>query len=95
MVLLGAVYSNPDHSDDLAAYSNITENLVFEGPAFKELLLGKPDSLDSRSTLESLQAAMLVITLQSYKENPDSIRRIRLQRMPTVFTAIRMLELNK
>ncbi|GKZ33991.1 hypothetical protein AbraIFM66950_004122 [Aspergillus brasiliensis] len=95
MVLLGAVYSNPDHSDDLAAYSNITENLVFEGPAFKELLLGKPDSLDSRSTLESLQAAMLVITLQSYKENPDSIRRIRLQRMPTVFTVIRMLELNK
>ncbi|OJJ78174.1 hypothetical protein ASPBRDRAFT_50948 [Aspergillus brasiliensis CBS 101740] len=95
MVLLGAVYSNPDHSDDLAAYSNVTEHLVFEGPAFKELLLGQPDSLDSRSTLESLQAAMLVITLQSYKENPDSIRRIRLQRMPTVFTAIRMLQLNR
>ncbi|GLA26403.1 hypothetical protein AnigIFM63326_003556 [Aspergillus niger] len=95
MVLLGAVYSNPYYSDDLAAYSNATEHLVFEGSAFKELLLGKGDSLNSRGTLETLQAAMLVIILQSYKESPDSMRRIRLQRMPTIFTVIRMLELNK
>ncbi|PYH62019.1 Zn(II)2Cys6 transcription factor [Aspergillus niger CBS 101883] len=95
MVLLGAVYSNPYYSDDLAAHSNATEHLVFEGPAFKDLLLGKGDSLNSRGTLETLQAAMLVIILQSYKESPDSMRRIRLQRMPTIFTVIRMLELNK
>ncbi|GKZ64892.1 hypothetical protein AnigIFM50267_007046 [Aspergillus niger] len=95
MVLLGAVYSNPYYSDDLAAYANATEHLVFEGSAFKELLLGKGDSLNSRGTLETLQAAMLVIILQSYKESPDSMRRIRLQRMPTIFTVIRMLELNK
>lgn len=95
MVLLGAVYSNPYRSDDLATYSNVTEHLVFEGLAFKKLLHGNTDILDSRGTLETLQAAMLVVILQSYKENQDSIRRIRLQRMPTIFTAIRMLELNK
>ncbi|GLB10319.1 hypothetical protein AtubIFM57258_006722, partial [Aspergillus tubingensis] len=95
IVLLGAVYNNPYRSDDLATYSNITEHLVFEGPSFKKLLDGNRESLDFGDTLETLQAAMLVVILQSYKENPDSIRRIRLQRMPTIFTAIRMLELNK
>ncbi|PYH68345.1 Zn(II)2Cys6 transcription factor [Aspergillus vadensis CBS 113365] len=95
MVLLGAVYSNPYRSDDLTTYSNITEHLIFEGSAFKKLLQGNRDILNSRGTLETLQAAMLVVILQSYKENPDSIRRIRLQRMPTIFTVIRMLDLNK
>lgn len=95
IVLLGAVYNNPYRSDDLATYSNITEHLVFEGPSFKKLLDGNRESLDFGDTLETLQAAMLVVILQSYKESPDSIRRIRLQRMPTIFTAIRMLELNK
>ncbi|PYH43077.1 Zn(II)2Cys6 transcription factor domain-containing protein [Aspergillus saccharolyticus JOP 1030-1] len=95
MVLLGAVYTSPYSVNGLDLYSSITEHLIFDGPSFESLTQPSSGALDDQRTLETLQAAMLVVTLQAYKENPASIRRMRLQRLPALFRAIRMLNLNQ
>ncbi|RAH69829.1 Zn(II)2Cys6 transcription factor [Aspergillus aculeatinus CBS 121060] len=95
MVLLGAVYTSPYNGSDLETYSSVTEHLIFSGPSFQHLMNPGLNALSDPRTLDTLQATMLVVTLQAYKQNPDSIRRMRLQRLPALFTAIRMLNLNR
>ncbi|PYH81182.1 hypothetical protein BO82DRAFT_96300 [Aspergillus uvarum CBS 121591] len=95
MVLLGAVYTSPYNGSDLEMYSSITEHLIFSGPSFQQLIHPGINALNDARTLETIQAAMLVVTLQAYKHDPDSIRRVRLQRLPALFSAIRMLNLNQ
>ncbi|PYI36222.1 hypothetical protein BP00DRAFT_432268 [Aspergillus indologenus CBS 114.80] len=95
MVLLGAVYTSPYNGSDLETYSSVAEHLIFSGPSFPHMINPGINALNDPRTLETLQAAMLVVTLQAYKHNPDSIRRVRLQRLPALFTAIRMLNLNQ
>ncbi|RAL16181.1 uncharacterized protein BO97DRAFT_440714 [Aspergillus homomorphus CBS 101889] len=95
MVLLGAVYTSHSRATELEIYSSNAEHLIFDGPEFQTLMDKRNDSLDDHRTLEMLQAAMLVLNLQAYKEDPDSIRQTRLHRLPRLFTAIRTIDLNQ
>ena len=95
MVLLGGTYVAPHAASDLARYSEIAESLVFDNSEFQDLVHARNDSPDERRILETLQAALFAMYLQTNHDNDSSIRRLRVQRFPAMIAAIRTLNLTE
>ncbi|OOF90378.1 hypothetical protein ASPCADRAFT_17668, partial [Aspergillus carbonarius ITEM 5010] len=95
MVLLGGTYVAPHAASDLARYSEIAESLVFDDSEFQDLVHARDNSPDERRILETLQAALFAMYLQTNHDNPSSIRRLRVQRFPAMIAAIRTLKLTE
>ncbi|PWY83863.1 hypothetical protein BO94DRAFT_586908 [Aspergillus sclerotioniger CBS 115572] len=93
MVLLGGTYVAPHSASYLAQYSDIAESLVFDDSEFLGLVHARNKSPDELRILETLQAALFAMYLQTNHDNPSSIRRLRVQRFPAVITAVRTLNL--
>jgi hypothetical protein len=95
MLLFGLTYASPENASAYNEYLHVVEFLIFEGPEFQQLLRQKKHSVISKEIIQLIQAAILVIELQGSQHDVEIKRRIRVQRLPTLISVVRLLDLTK
>ncbi|OGM49802.1 hypothetical protein ABOM_001512 [Aspergillus bombycis] len=94
IVLMGATCISPQDATTAAVYSNVAEHLIFDGHGFGRVLNTDNPSL-TELDMEILQAAMLILVIQGWKDDITIKRRIRTQRFPALVCAARALRLTQ
>ncbi|KAJ9218160.1 transcriptional regulator family: Fungal Specific TF [Paecilomyces variotii] len=95
VVLLGATCASPADAALAEQYLTVAEYLVFENTGFHQLLYHDENPPQSRKNIELVQAAIIVMYLQSASDQVEFKRRIRIQRFPSLVSVIRSLRLTQ
>ncbi|KAF2844023.1 hypothetical protein T440DRAFT_60675 [Plenodomus tracheiphilus IPT5] len=74
-------------------FSDVAEAFIFDQAIFEHALGGSHEALDLHDEIETLQAALLLLMVQNNTNNLTTRRRIRLQRIPRLVSAVRALRL--
>ncbi|KAE8381643.1 hypothetical protein BDV26DRAFT_301237 [Aspergillus bertholletiae] len=94
IVLMSATCVSPEDASTAERYSDIAENLIFDGLEFGQIL-NADSPLLTKANMEILQAAMLITVIQWSRHNVSIKRRIRTRRFPALVCAARALRLTQ
>ncbi|BCR86811.1 uncharacterized protein ACHE_30798S [Aspergillus chevalieri] len=95
ILLLGATCISPEDAATAEKFSERFEYSVFESPEFQRLLYQENHPTPSRENIQLVQAAMLTIVLRPSTGQLETERRIRIQRVPALVSAVRLLNLTQ
>ncbi|KAL4781354.1 hypothetical protein BJX76DRAFT_363585 [Aspergillus varians] len=95
IILLGATSISPEDAATADALSEAVEHSVFEGPEFKHLLYQEAHPTPSPAYIQLVQAAGLILVLRISTGQLAARRRIRIQRIPALVSAARLLKLTQ
>ncbi|CAI7598944.1 unnamed protein product [Penicillium pancosmium] len=93
MLLMGAICArSKDAKYNAIEYAEKAELTVFEDPSFQRLVYQKREcrcDMLTKSDIEIIQAAILMILIQIYSPDSESRRRIRIHRYPALVSVAR------
>lgn len=99
ILIMGATCSTSDRAKSQALeYANMAEIVVFESSSFLQLVYRKRELENetlTKSDLEIIQAALLIILVQIASPDMDARRRIRMQRYPALVCVARAASLTQ
>lgn len=90
--VMGSLFSAPlDHAISARCFFDAAEDYIFSHPTFRKLLYKRPSphSALGMEEIEVLQGALIILIVQNSINNENKRRRIRIDRLPRLCTAMR------
>lgn len=94
VLLMGSTCISPEDASAAENYYDALEYSVFEDSEFRRLLFEKTPR-PSAANIELIQASVLLIELQGSRRQLEAKQRIRVQRLPAIVSAVRLLNLTR